>query len=379
VLGLKLYTQPTVNYTGGNGSGRTLLTRVLQDACCDRRLMLLGGLMSTTPRPDLARRRTVTQLAFALGASLFCSKLWAQTGVFNRPIRIVFPYAPGGGPENILRLIAKRAEEESGATIIIDNRPGAGGTLGASAVKNAPRDGFTILLGDHATLAVNVALFKHLPYDPLVDFVPITLLFTSDVFLIVPSSLDVNSASDLQELGKRRAKGLTYGSPGLGSGGHIAGAMLVEAFGASATHVPYRGSAAVRTDILAGRLDFTFNSLQPYQGDLEAGTVRALAVASLQRAPSAGAIPTTSEVGYSSVVFQNWFGLLAPAATDRHIVDALSAMFLKAAQHFPIAEYAGKQGFTIRTMVPPEFASFIKQQIGDLGQVVRELKLDVQQ
>jgi tripartite-type tricarboxylate transporter receptor subunit TctC len=339
--------------------------------------------LNKAPRSVLADRRTfvmgLTSTAVAAGAFNHPSLLEAQPISFPaHPIRVVFPYTPGGGPEFTLRLIAKRAEDESGATILIENRPGAGGTVGAASVKQSPPDGYTLLQGDHATHGANVALFKSLPYDPIADFLPVTLLFISRTFLIVPSSLNVNSVKELYELAKTKPGGLTYASPGVGSGGHIGGAMLAKAFGTPMIHVPYRGSAPTRTDVLAGRVDLVFNSLQPFLGDVEAGTVKALAVASHERAPNAPTTPTMNEVGYPSVNLQNWFGLFAPSGTDSLIVDKLNTMFSKAANSQSVVDVAAKQGFFIRTLSRGDFSSFVKEQIEIMGRIVRETDMQLQ-
>ena len=337
----------------------------LRPFCPDRRKLAVGLTAST-----------VAIMADAFG---YRAPLAAQPVAYPaHPIRIVFPYTAGGGPESTLRLIAKQVEYDSGATVLIENRPGAGGTVGAASVKQSPSDGYTLLQGDHATHGANVALFKSLPYDPIADFQPITLLFVSRTFLIVPSSLKVNSVKELYEFAKSKPGGLTYASPGVGSGGHIGGAMLAKAFGTPMTHIPYRGSSPTRADVLAGRVDFVFNSLQPFLGDVEAGTVKALAVASHDRAPNAPTIPSMNEVGYPSVVLQNWFGLFAPSGTASAIVDKLNAMFSKAANAPVVVDVAAKQGFIIRSTSRAEFASFVKEQIEVMGRIVRETNMQLQ-
>jgi tripartite-type tricarboxylate transporter receptor subunit TctC len=338
-----------------------------------------AGGRSTDPDRRTFSLRLTAAVAAMTGAFGHWSPLGAQPREYpSHPIRIVFPYAPGGGPESTLRLIAKKVEEETGATILIENRPGAGGTVGAAFVKQSPPDGYTLLQGDHATHGANVALFKNLPYDPIADFQPVTLLFFSRTFLIVPSSVNVNSVKELHELAKTKPGGLSYASPGVGSGGHIGGAMLSKAFGTPMIHVPYRGSSPTRTDVLAGRVDFVFNSLQPFIGDVEAGTVKVLAVASQQRAANAPSVPTLDELGFPGVNLQNWFGLFAPVGTDTAIVDRLNSIFSKAASSSTLIDFAAKQGFFIRSMSRVEFASFVKEQIELLGRVVRETKMQIQ-
>jgi tripartite-type tricarboxylate transporter receptor subunit TctC len=296
----------------------------------------------------------------------------------DRPIQVVFPYAAGGGPETTLRFIVKRVEEDTGAVVVIEDRPGAGGSIGATFVKRSPPDGYTLLQGDFGCLGTDPWLFKNLPYDPIADFEPITLLYDSKPFLLVPASLKVNSVKELYELAKTKPGGLTYGSAGVGSGGHICGAMLAKAFGTPMTHIPYRGSEAIRTDILAGRVDMVFNSLEPYLGDIQAGTVKALGVASDHRAPNAPSTPTMAELGYPSVVLDNWFGLFAPSGTDAAILDKLNAIFSQAANAPAVVSAASAIGFFVHTTSRAEFSSFVKQQVQFLGRIVRENNMHIQ-
>jgi tripartite-type tricarboxylate transporter receptor subunit TctC len=315
--------------------------------------------------------------AFALTAGAIRASAAQGQSFPSRPIRVVFPFTAGGGPDTILRLIANKVEQKTGATVIIENKPGGGGSIGTTYVRQASADGYTLMQGSHSTHATNPSLYKNIGYDPQKDFEPITLLFVSRTFLLVPSSLGVNSVKELREYAKQKQGGITYASPGIGSGGHLGGAMLGQAFGLTATHVPYRGSAPTRTDLLAGRVDLLFNSFQPFIGDLEAGTVKALAIAHRERFPGLPNVPTMAEEGYPGIEIHNWFGLFAPARVPLAMLDKLNDMFAQAANDPELTAAAVKQGFLTNTMSRDGFRSFVKDQIEYLGKIVRDLNIQI--
>ncbi len=332
---------------------------------------------STDSRKHMSRRAFATGAA-AASAFAHASMLRAQTAPFpSRPIRIVFPFGAGGGPDTMLRLIARKVEEQSGASIVIENRPGAGGTVALGQFKQIPADGYTLVQGTHTTHATNPALLKNPGYDPVADFDPITLLFVARTFIFVPTSLGVSTLAELHKLAKTKPSGLSYASPGIGSGAHLGGAQLAKAFGVPMTHVPYRGSAAPRVDLIAGRVDFMFNSVQPFLGDLQAGTLKAIALASRQRFSVLPDVPTVAEAGYPPIEMENWFGLFAPAGTPAPILDKLRALFVAGASAPDVRDAAIKQGFLINTNSRAEFASFVKQQIEVIGKIVREANISL--
>jgi tripartite-type tricarboxylate transporter receptor subunit TctC len=319
------------------------------------------------------KRRNFLRGALAAPAVLtlqsFNSKLGAQTYP-SRPIRLIWPGATGGGPYTIVRLIAQKVEEK-GATVVVEGRVGANGVVAAAAVKNASPDGYTILLGHNATHAANVTLIKDLPYNPITDFEPITLLFVLHQALIVPSSLGVKTVQELRELARSKPGGLSYASSGIGAAAHLMAEMLAKAFGAKMTHVPYANSSAARPDLLTGRVDLMFNTLPLFQGDIEAGTMKALAIASPERLKHAPDLPTLAEAGIPNIDIESWFGLFAPAKTDPAHLDILNGLFRPAAES--IADSAAKQGFVIRTNTRGEFAELVKRDIVRLGTLIKDV------
>jgi tripartite-type tricarboxylate transporter receptor subunit TctC len=274
-------------------------------------------------------------------------------------------------------MIVNKAEQQSGASIVVENRPGAGGTIGTTQIKQAPADGYTLMQGSHSTHSTNPFIYKKIAYDPISDFDPITLLFVSRTFLLAPSSLGVSTVAELVALAKKKPGGLTYASPGVGSGGHIGGAMLGRAIGVPMTHVPYKGSAGTRADVIAGRVDFIFNSVHPFVGDVAAGNVKVLALAHSERFPGMANVPTMAEVGFPGLEVHNWFGLFAPRGVPPEILDTLNGMFVKAANAPDVRDSALKQGFLMNTMSRKEFAEFLRDQIDRMSKVVKDLNISI--
>ena len=323
----------------------------------------------------------LSRRTFAIGAGVLASATlghaFAQTDSFpSRPIRVIFPYGAGGGPDTTLRMVAMAAEKALGSPVVVENRPGAGGTIGTAQIKQAPADGYTLLQGSHSTHASSAQLFKNLTYDPIADFEPVTLLTVSRTFLIVPASLGVNSIKELQELGKKRGS-LTYASPGVGSGGHIGGILLGKSLGIPTTHVPYKSSGETRADLITGRVDFIFNSVHPFTSEIERGTVKALGLAYSQRFPGLPNVPTMAEEGHPTVEVHNWFGIFAPAKTPVPILDKLNGIFTAAANQPHVKNSVSKQGFLIQTTSRNEFRDFVKEQIALMNRIIKEANISL--
>jgi len=296
------------------------------------------------------------------------ASLRAQSAKFpSQPIRTIWPGGGGGAPYAIVRMIANAAMERDGTNIVIEDRPGT--TVGSVAVKNADPDGYTIMVGRNSTHAANVTLIKDLPYDPVTDFAPITNLFVMNQALVVPSSLGVNSVDELRDLARKTPGGLSYASPGLGSGAQLMAAMLAKAFDAPMTHVPYRSSPAVLPDLLSGRVHLFFNTLRLFRDEIQAGRIKVLAVASDTRFKPNPDVPTLAEEGYPGIAIESWSGLFAPAKTSPERIQILNKMFATAAQS--IADDVEDRGFTIRTSTPEEFRTLVKTDIERLGKIIK--------
>jgi tripartite-type tricarboxylate transporter receptor subunit TctC len=242
----------------------------------------------------------------------------------NQTLKIIVPFVAGGGVDVAARIIAPKLGEELGQSVIIENREGAGGMLGAAAVAQAPADGYTLLVGTGSTHGTNSNVYARITYDPVRDFVPIVLLTSSPLLLIVPPSLPAKNVGDLIALGQGRPGELSFGSYGTGSINHLGAELFNSMAKIQANHVPYRGSAPAMTDLIAGRLNYMFDGVSTSLGYLQAGTIRVLGVAGLNRSPVLPDLPTISEAGLPGYDTMVWFGLFAPAGTPKPIVDVLN-------------------------------------------------------
>jgi tripartite-type tricarboxylate transporter receptor subunit TctC len=295
-----------------------------------------------------------------------------------RPITVLVPFAPGGSSDIVMRLIAQKASESIKQPIVIENRPGAAGNVAALAIKNAPPDGYLLMMGHTGTHAINPSLYRDLKFDPIKDFQPITALIAFNNILVVPQVSPAKSVDELVALARSRPDGLSYGSQGVGTGGHLLGEMLARQSGAKFVHVPYRGIAPAVTDTVAGRMDLLFSSYISAAGHIESGRLRMLAIAGSERNPAIPQVPTMAEAGYPGVQMQQWFGLFAPAGTPAAVIGKLNAEFVKALQHDEVRGTLVQQLATVIAGTPEDFAVMIARDIGRLGQVVRDSGATVQ-
>src|SRR5215467_12566169 len=238
----------------------------------------------------------------------------------SRPITLVVPFPPGGVTDPVARFVGQKVAESVGQQVVVENKPGAGGVIGAETVKRAPADGYTLFMGHAGTHAVNPALYTKLPYDPVKDFVPITLMISTAHILVVPADSPAKSVSELVALAKSRPNGLVYASQSVGAGGHLLGEMLKARTGANLHHVPYKGSAPAIQDILAGRVDLFFDAPITSGPHVREGKLKILAAASPRRLRWFPDTPTMAEAGYPGVELDFWFGLFAPAGTPQPVL-----------------------------------------------------------
>lgn len=227
----------------------------------------------------------------------------------------------------VARIVGTELAKDLGQPVIVENKAGAGGNLGADAVAKSPADGYTLLLGTIGTLAINQHVSKKLPYDPQKDFKPISMVASFPNVLVVPLSSPAKSVADLVVLGK--AKDLAYASSGIGTSLHLSGALLAETSGLSMTHVPYKGSSQAMTDVVGGQVDMIFDNLPSSYSMIKGGKVRPLAVTSAGRTPLLPNLPTMSELGFKNFVIESWSGLLAPAGTPDAVMRKLDAAIKK--------------------------------------------------
>ncbi|MBS0455393.1 MAG: tripartite tricarboxylate transporter substrate binding protein [Proteobacteria bacterium] len=289
----------------------------------------------------------------------------------QKPVKLVVPMAAGGNGDIIARLIGKDLAELLGQPVLVDNRPGAGGNIGADAVAKSPADGYTLVLGAVGTHAINASLYKRMPYDIRRDFTPITMMATVPNVLVVPASLPVKNVQELIAYGKKRPGGLTFASSGAGSSIHLSGEMFKSMTGLQMTHVPYRGSAPALTELLGGQVDLMFDNLPTSLPHIQSGKLRALAVTSLTRSPALPDVPTMEQSGLKGFEAGSWFGILAPAKTPPAVVEALDRDIQASLARPETRQALIDRGFQPAVKGPRPFAAYIDQEIDKWGAIVK--------
>lgn len=269
-------------------------------------------------------RKPATSLA-ALLLCAVCGSAIAQPAYPDKPIRLIVPFPPGGGTDIVSRLIATKLSENLGVQVVVDNRGGAGGTLGLGVAANGAPDGYTLVMGQTSNLSIGPALYSKLPYDTFRDFTPISLVYEAPLAISVSARSPIKSVKELIASSKTKSGGLNFASPGNGTVSHLTGELLKKATGMNFVHVPYKGAAQAIPDLIAGRADFYVSSLESAKPHMQSGATRVLAVTSLKRAPDAPDVPTIAEAGYKGFEAVTWWGLLAPHGTPSAIVKKLAA------------------------------------------------------
>jgi tripartite-type tricarboxylate transporter receptor subunit TctC len=276
----------------------------------------------------------------------------------ERPVKILVGFAPGGPADALARIAAQILSDGLGQPVIVENRPGAGGSIAASAVAGASPDGYT-LLANAVSDVINPLINKPVQYNIETSFAPIALIASAPNVLVVHPSLPIASAKDLVEYGRSHPSTLTYGSAGVGTISHLAGALLASRAHVQFVHVPYKGTAAAQTDLLGGRLQFMFDAMVSAMPNAKAGKVKALAVTSLERWRSAPELPTMAESGFPGFNMVAWFGLLAPAGTPAPIAARIAAVLSKGLQSADARSRIAAVGAEPGHMTSAEFGQYI--------------------
>jgi tripartite-type tricarboxylate transporter receptor subunit TctC len=307
------------------------------------------------------RRFVVACLAIvivSLGALAFASA--AADGYPSRPVKIIVPFAPGGPTEFIIRLVADRLTAALGQPFVIENRPGgAGGTVGAKSVATADADGYTLLFSSPGPLVTAAAVYKNLDYDPIKSFAPIAMLIYAPQMVVVHPALPVKSFAELVAYAKDNPGKITFGSSGYGTQPHMLGEMLKREAGINIIHIPYRGAGQSVSDVVAGQTQMIFETTAILLPHVEAGRLRALALASATRSPLLPGVPTTPESGYPKLVASFWSGLLAPAGTPAAIVDKLNTAVNEILRTKEAQAGLARLSAEARIGSPRDFAAFI--------------------
>jgi len=289
----------------------------------------------------------------------------------SRPVKLVIPFPPGGPLDIIGRAIAQKASEDWGQSVVVDNRPGAGGNIGADIVAKSPPDGYTILMGALSTHAVNPSLYAKMPYDAVKDFAPISLVAITPNVLVVNASLPVGSAKEFVAYAKANSGKLSFGSGSNGSAGHLAGELFKVDTGTDIVHVPYKGGAPATQALLAGDTQFMFDNLANAMPQVKAGKLKALAVTTAERSKLAPELPTMAEAGLSGFDISTWFGLLAPAGTPKDVIAKWNAEVGKILNSPDMRERLTAQGAEPAPTTPEQFAAFIQSEIPKYARIVK--------
>ena len=298
-----------------------------------------------------------------------CAQVFAQSYPV-KPIRLIVPYPPGGATDIFGRILGARLGELLGQQVVPEQRAGAAGVLGAEAAARAAPDGYTLVVGQASNLAINQHLMSKLPYDPVKDFAPITLIATSPNLLVVHPSLPARSVNDLVALAKARPGSINYASAGNGSPGHLAAEYFKKLAKIDIVHIPYKGATPALTDVIAGQASLYFTSPIAAQPYVQSGRLRQLAVTSAQRFPPLPDVPTVAESGLRDYEIVSWWGLLAPAGVPREIIARVHAEAVKALNTAEMKERLAGQGAMVVTNTPEQFAAYIKSEIANWGRIV---------
>jgi tripartite-type tricarboxylate transporter receptor subunit TctC len=293
-------------------------------------------------------------------------------GYPNKAVKYVVPFPPGGTTDTLARIMSPKLTEALGQQVIVDNRAGAGGNIGSDVVAKSAPDGYTILGGTISSHAINVSLYANMPYDPVRDFVPITLIGTNANVLIVHPSDPANSVADLIARAKADPGKVTFASAGGGTSQHLSGEMFKSMAKIDITHIPYKGSAPAITDLMGGQVTMMFDTLVVAAPQIKAGKVKALAVTSAQRVPGFEQIPTMNEAGVAGYEVVSWQGIFAPAKTSPEIVKRLNTEFVKIIKMADVRERFAALGLEPAGNSSEEFAAFQKAEIAKWAKVVRE-------
>ncbi|HXX07600.1 MAG TPA: tripartite tricarboxylate transporter substrate binding protein [Pseudolabrys sp.] len=280
----------------------------------------------------------------------------------NHPITLIVPYAPGGGNDVVARAVADPMSKSLGQPVVIENRGGAGGSVGTRQVAKSPPDGYTLGLGGTGTLAVDPTLYPNVGYDPRKDFAPIGLIATTPLIVLVNESVPARNVQELVALAKTQPGKLNYASAGTGSGIHLGTVLFAESAGINITHIPYKGSGPALTDLLGGHVQIYFSSLPPAVGLVKEGKLRALAVTSLKRSASFPDIPTVAEQGLPGFEAVLHYGIVAPAGTPRPIVDKLNGALRAALNDPTVNGHLATEGAEPLPTTPEEYAADIDRE-----------------
>ena len=316
--------------------------------------------------------RTVNFAAMLLAAALaaFAAGGARAQAWPSKPIKVVIPFVAGGPSDMIGRAIASKFQEQFGQPGVVENKPGANGAIAAEFVAKSDPDGYTILVGSIGVFSINAALFKDLRYNPVRDFAPITLAVTTPNVLVTKLDFPAKTVKELVEFARRNPGKISYGSSGTGSSDHLTSELFKQVTNTFGVHIPYRGGAAVVTDLLGGQIEASFQNLGTVATQIKAGKLRALAVTAAARSATIPDVPTMAEAGYKDFVVTSWQAAGAPAKTPREVVAKLNEAAVKALRSPEVRDRLTGIGFDIVAGSPEEFGKFMKAEVDRWTKVV---------
>ena len=290
----------------------------------------------------------------------------------NRPVRWIVPFAPSGPTDLMSRAVAEKLTQRLGQQFVVDNRPGAGGNIGAEVVAKSAPDGYTLMIGHVGTHAVNVTLYPKIGFDPIRDFTPITLIATLPLALVVHPAVPAKDVKELIAYARARPGQLNFASAGNGGPTHLTGELLKASAGIDIVHVPYKGNAAALLDLIAGRVHIMFSNMLTAMPHVRAGKLRAIGVSSARRSPQAPELPTVAESGVPGFSSVPWYGALGPAGLPRPLVSKLNSEIARALAQPDMQERFVAQGVDLQSSTPEQFAALIQSEVVKWRKVVRD-------
>lgn len=323
-------------------------------------------------KPPYRLRSAICAMTIACTVPALAPPAAAQSSAYpSRAVRFVVPLPPGGGADLVARLIGERLAKSLGQPVLIDNRAGGGTVIGADFAAKAPADGYTVLLGTATTHAINASLVKKLPYDPVKDFAPVTLVAVLPQIIVSHPSLPAVSLKEFIALARKRPGEIFFASTGNGSANHLGGEMLNVMLNLKNVHVPYKGAAPALADLLSGQVQFMFTTMPPALPHVKSGRLRVLAVASARRSTLLPDLPTTAETGAKGVEASSWNGVLVPAGTPRDIITRLHGELSAIMKLAEVSTRLAAAGVEPMLTTPEEFAAYIESETARYAKVVK--------
>ena len=316
------------------------------------------------------RRTLLASLAVAAAGALPLGAL-AQNFP-TKPITIIVPFSAGGTTDILARIVGQGLTTELGQSVVVDNKPGAGGNIGGSLAAKAAADGYTLLMGTVGTHAINQSLYKKIPFDPVKDFAPLSRVATVPNLLVAHPSQPFKTVKEMIAYAKANPGKITFGSPGSGASPHVSGELFKSMTGTDLLHIPYKGSAPAMTDLLGGQTSVMFDNMPSAIQHVRSGKLRPIAVTTAKRSPELPDVPTIAEAGVPGYEATSWFGMFAPAGTPKPVLDKLHAALIKVLNQADVKKKIAEQGGDVVAETPAQFAAFIQAESVKWGKVVKE-------